>query len=401
VLPGGVVPVPLAAGSSPAATVVLSHTEQTRFIPAQPGVEVVVAGDPCLDQMTNSLPRRTRYRDAIGVAEAARIVLLTSTWGPASQIATLPDLSREVAEALPIDEWRVAMVIHPNVWHGHSTWQVRTWLRRSVDAGVLLVPPDHDEWQAMVIAADLVVADHGSVGLYAASIGKPVLTAAFGHDEVVAGVPLSELGRRAPVLDLDGALRPQLEHALAEHRPDAYADLAARVSGRPGLAATTIRDTIYRLVDLDVPSLPPPDHAVGVPDVAFADLDAHIVVATVVDADPSAPVVAIERHPVTSRTPLLPLVSDTSSCGSRPPRRSCSRAQRSSCAIGPGPAPRRRGRGRTARCSSIRGAATPSRPTSMRRWPCIDGAPNPSASPWPLEARSIRGRGLLWSTPSS
>ena len=121
VLPGGVVPVPGRLAEArpdyhgPASTVVLSHDEQKRFLPSQAGVEVLMAGDPCYDRMTASLPLRTRYRAEFGVGASQRVVVLTSTWGTGSQLGTYPELSLQMVHALPHDEWRVAMVIHPNI----------------------------------------------------------------------------------------------------------------------------------------------------------------------------------------------------------------------------------------------------------------------------------------------
>ena len=61
-------PPPVAGGSAtPAATVVLSHEEADPVFPDQADVELVVAGDPCLDRLYSSLQRRARYREAFGV----------------------------------------------------------------------------------------------------------------------------------------------------------------------------------------------------------------------------------------------------------------------------------------------------------------------------------------------
>jgi len=60
------------------------------------------------------------------------------------------------------------------VWAEHGSRQVRTWLRDVRAAGVDLIDAGED-WRALVAAADVVVADHSSLAVYAAGAGIPVL----------------------------------------------------------------------------------------------------------------------------------------------------------------------------------------------------------------------------------
>ncbi|WP_370468446.1 hypothetical protein [Streptacidiphilus sp. P02-A3a] len=75
------------------------------------------------------------------------------------------------------DEYRVAAVLHPNIWHGHGTGQIRTWLDRACRNGLTLIDP-LDGWRQALIAADAVIGDFGSVSYYAAALGLPVLLGA-------------------------------------------------------------------------------------------------------------------------------------------------------------------------------------------------------------------------------
>lgn len=112
-------------------------------------------------------------------------------------------MPRLIAE-LPHDEFRVALVLHPNVWSSHSSRQIEAWLAEALRSGLLLIPP-HEGWRAAVTAADLVVSDHGSVSVYAAAIGRPVLLATDGRTAID---PDSGLGRLYEVA-----------HPLDPHRP--------------------------------------------------------------------------------------------------------------------------------------------------------------------------------------
>lgn len=80
----------------------------------------------------------------------------------------LPLILRRLTSELPIDEYRTAAVLHPNIWAGHGPGQVRLWLDRARRAGLALVDPLAG-WRQALIAADLVIGDFGSVSYYAAT----------------------------------------------------------------------------------------------------------------------------------------------------------------------------------------------------------------------------------------
>lgn len=79
------------------------------------------------------------------------------------------------------------------------------------------------------MAADAVVGDHGSVTLYGAALGKPVLLASFGSD-AVPGTAADSLGRAAPRLDPLGDMVRQIRTAVGEHTPSATERSVSRPS---------------------------------------------------------------------------------------------------------------------------------------------------------------------------
>lgn len=91
----------------------------------------LLVGDPCFDELVGSRPRRKAYREALGVAEHQRLVMVSSTWGPTSLLGSLSDLLPRLLAQLPCDEYRVGAVIHPNVWSAHGAWQIHTLLAAS------------------------------------------------------------------------------------------------------------------------------------------------------------------------------------------------------------------------------------------------------------------------------
>ncbi|MFF0388959.1 hypothetical protein ACFYS8_09715 [Kitasatospora sp. NPDC004615] len=240
---------------------VLSHPDQLdRLAAACPEAAgtAVLGGDPCFDRILAARPRRDAFRRAFGVRPGQRLIVLNSTWNPTSLFGDggaediLPLLLSRLPE-LPLDEYRVAVVLHPNVWHGHGPGQVRLWLDGARRAGVTLVDPVAD-WRQALIAADAVIGDFGSVSYYAAALGTPVVLAAAGASVLDDGSQVAAFVREAPKLDLHAALAPQLAELLA--RGTAPAGPAELTSSRPGESAGLLRALFHRLLDLPEPPAP-------------------------------------------------------------------------------------------------------------------------------------------------
>ncbi|MFJ9521009.1 CDP-glycerol glycerophosphotransferase family protein [Kitasatospora sp. NPDC101801] len=275
----------------------LSHPEQEKQLAAaRPNTvgRTVLVGDPCLDRLLASVRWRDRYRAALGVPDGLRLVLVSSTWGAGSLIANRPDLPTELLSQLPADEFRVALVLHPNVWAAHGAWQIRSMQQAATEAGLLVVDPTNG-WQQALVAADLVIGDHGSVTLYGAAVDRPLLLGAFGAESVpqTAGY-----GLRAAARWLDaGPLRAQVDAAVTEHRPGRFAEITARAFADPGKAQPRIRRLVYDLLGLPVPDGPVRGtHAYPAPPTTGAPVTA-MSVRTVVERATDRVEVEIRRYP--------------------------------------------------------------------------------------------------------
>ncbi|ARF77948.1 hypothetical protein B6264_02520 [Kitasatospora aureofaciens] len=264
-------------GAPVADAMVLSHpTQLDRLRESCPEAAdtAVLCGDPCFDRILAARPRRRAFRRALGVRPGQRLVLLNSTWNPTSLFGdggddgdddarvrdaskgapsdVLPLLLSHLPE-LPVDEYRIAAVLHPNVWHGHGPGQIRLWLDGAARAGLTLVDPVTD-WRQALIAADAVVGDFGSVSYYAAAIGTPVLVAAPGVTVIEQASQIAEFVREAPRLDPYAPLRPQLDAVLTDGRVPPGP--AALTTSCPGESAGRLRELFYRLIGIPEPAAP-------------------------------------------------------------------------------------------------------------------------------------------------
>ncbi len=265
---------------------VLSHAEQVdrlRLACPEAVPHSAVVGDLCFDRLLASKPLRPAYRQAFGLPTGAKLVVISSTWGPDSLLGEAPQIARSVAGSLPVDEFRVILALHPNIWARHSRWQVLEWLASCRRHGVY-VAEDVDEWCAAIVAADLVIGDQGSVPFYSTALGNPLLLAAAPSHTVDPESPIAGLLSVAPKLDLSADIPEQLRAALAGHDPARYGDITALTTSKPGQAAILLRREMYRLLRLPEPSDPAEVVTVPLPERSVAGPDSHQVRVAVAQA---------------------------------------------------------------------------------------------------------------------
>lgn len=219
--------------------------------------KAVVTGDICLDRMVASVPHRAEYRRALGVPDDRSLFTISSTWTTRSVFGAHLDVYRSLTREAAEHGDRVAAVLHPNAWAVHGPWQIRSWLADSLRAGLVLVPPE-EGWRAVVVASDAVLGDHGSTTQYAAALGRRTALVPPLEELRPGGLADLLLGT-ASRFDPGASPRRQLLRAPDDHR-----ELAGAISSRPGQAATLVRRTAYRLLDLPEPGWPAPNDPVPV-----------------------------------------------------------------------------------------------------------------------------------------
>jgi hypothetical protein len=212
----------------------------------------LMAGDPCYDRLAASMPDREAHRQALGIGRK-KLIAVSSTWGSGSLLCRRPSLLAELIEELRPQDYQLAAIIHPGVWHWHGPRQVRAWYADCVRRGLILIPPE-EGWRAVLAAADAVIGDHGSVTTYAAAAGIPVLLATDSLDEVEPGSPVAVLGEMAPQLRPGRPYAAQIETTAATWQPELCAQIRALITDVPGQSAGIIRSAMYRLMKLPEPA---------------------------------------------------------------------------------------------------------------------------------------------------
>ncbi|MEU3072669.1 translation initiation factor 2 [Streptomyces laurentii] len=315
-LPSGLDPHFLMSGDAPWADLyALAHDADadrlTRHCPSV-GPRAAVVGDPTLDRLLVSVPHREAYRDALGTGPR-RLVVLVSTWGPESLLERRPGLPGELLARHPHDTYRFALVLHPNAYSETGTFDLARHLAPALSAGLLL-PDPYEEWAALLVAADAVVTDHGSTALYAAALGRPVVSAYDGDEELVPDSPMARLLASVPRLAGPDGLEEALRLAgSVDTRAAAGAAFAPRGRGR---ALERLRRELYRLLDLTPPAYAPRPRPFRCPAPPRTDLPETHAVRAEVTGDQ----VVLVRFPPETREPVHHLAAEYRTGGERAPQ---------------------------------------------------------------------------------
>ena len=280
------------------AAIGLSHPAQ-RHVLAQTCPEAVdrgrVIGDPCLDIMLDQRHRRDHYREALGIGDR-QLVVLSSTWGPDSLLGRHFDLPQRVVAGLDPDRYVCCLLTHPGIAAAHGPRQLRQWLDPAHRLGLVTIAAGQ-QWEPIMLSADVVVADEGSIAAYASALDLP-LVAAGGRSWTMPddSVP-AQLAQRASHLSMDRDIQPQIEAAISDHQAGRYADLADRVFDAPGSSAARIRALCYQLMDLPEPPMPASFEPVALPAMSASQPTAFTVAIGNDQAEPGIP--EVRRRPAT------------------------------------------------------------------------------------------------------
>ncbi|MEU3712560.1 CDP-glycerol glycerophosphotransferase family protein [Streptomyces catenulae] len=299
--------VPDALLRSGRAWLAVSHPDQAAQLAAAHPLtkgRTLLIGDPCHDTLVNAMDLRAAYREALGVTGDRHLIVLSSTWRDRSLLGRNPTLPARLLAELPMDDYAVALVTHPNIVSAHGVYQLRSLLASPLSAGLLRIPPT-DGWQATLVAGDLLIGDHGSVTFYGAALGKPLLLGAFSEEEAVPGTPMAELGSQVPRLVPGAPLRPQIERALTDHAlgspgSASLGRLGAKALIAPGDALRRLRTAVYDLLRLELPERPAPLPRFAPEDPRPADPLPDITavhITTEVHDTPDGPRVVLSRTP--------------------------------------------------------------------------------------------------------
>ena len=214
-----------------------------------------VVGDPCYDRLVAGRPQRAYFRQALGLEPRQTLVVVTSTWTGSSLLGSAAYQLERLVEQLPPPEFRIVLLIHPNAVAAHGAYQLRAWWGHLAGKGLVMTRPEHD-WEPLLLAADYIIGDHGSVTLYGATLGVPILVGAYNEADVHHRSGAAALAAIAPRLVGSAPVAEQLAHAASQFDAAAMANVASLISSEPGGFARHTRNLLYGMLELGQPATP-------------------------------------------------------------------------------------------------------------------------------------------------
>lgn len=217
-----------------------------------------VVGDMPADRLLAARTARDSYRTALGIRPHQIAVLFGSTWGPHGLLSTMGLRLLERALALP-PTYKAMLTLHPHLWLGRQG-EVGPLVRQAMGLeGEGLVVCGRDEsWVPYLVAADVAVIDHGSLGLYFSLLRRPTVSVPVAAAEVNPRAQIAALRVASPMLSHPDVLEEVLEAAMERYDPRGIASRIGEVVSHRGEAAARTRTVLYELLRLPEPAWPAP-----------------------------------------------------------------------------------------------------------------------------------------------
>ncbi|MBB4957697.1 hypothetical protein [Micromonospora polyrhachis] len=231
----------------------LAHQRQRDRLRARysgPALPCVVVGDPTYDRLIASKPMRSDYRTAVKVCAGQNLVLVALAGDPGSWFDRSTKLLRRLSRELPAVKYRLMLLLPSGAGYAPGIRQARARISGADGNRFMLIEPEID-WRSILIAADQVVGEYGTVTGYAAAIGRPVWLTDGPKTGVPGSIAESVLSV-ASFIDPVVPLCQQIPTSVARRAAGRY-EIVDRLTSMPGRSACALRSQIYPLLRLDGP----------------------------------------------------------------------------------------------------------------------------------------------------
>lgn len=228
---------------------VASETEKQEMIKVNPAIKNIIAvvGDIKAEHLLKNMSKREAVRYELGFNPNDIVVLIQSTHGENSLMATMGrEIIHEAKKLHPQSSYKFMFSLHPNYWSGHAnTPLLGPQLQSSETEGLLILNPDI-AWERYMVAADLCISDHTGNALSFALLEEPMIFISLKTDEV-ASRQLLNIYESSIHLEHSKDLKLKLDEAYSYLNSPLKYPLNKLLSFQ-GRSADRIRTEVYRIL---------------------------------------------------------------------------------------------------------------------------------------------------------
>jgi hypothetical protein len=191
---------------------------------------------------------RAEIRRKLGYTDKQFLIHIISTWGPHSLFQTLGE--ELLLEAVNLSsKYKFQFSLHPrHDEFGDIKGRKRAdILKRYSNLGIDIV--DDLAWDEYVVAADLAISDHTSIGLYYLLLNKPLILVPINSEAFIAGSALDQLLNSTIRLNSPNQLEQCIEISKKYNISEPLTHLKNTVLSYPGNAKFRYSQEIYNILN--------------------------------------------------------------------------------------------------------------------------------------------------------
>ncbi len=213
---------------------------------------LVVVGDLRADKMLSMRSERDQLRMDMGFGPDDRVILIQSTWGPASLMETIGrELVEEASRIAKTGAYHFIVSTHPNHFNGPYA-QRNPWGKFLLDheAPGMHVRRPGTPWEPYLVAADVAITDYTGLCVAFALLQRPMLFVPVVPGTVDPSSLEWSLYQTLPRLENPHDLREAIIGAFSHYPTDTLAAVSSAILSCAGEAKQRIQDELLRVMRL-------------------------------------------------------------------------------------------------------------------------------------------------------
>lgn len=215
---------------------------------------VKVVGSLLADSLLASVGRKEKILESLNFDAARKTIMIASSWGPH---CFAQNLGPKFIENLPalLEKYNVIFSIHQCNFLRKCSPQIDfTAVIRNARYANCRISSNNAESIDLLLAADLLITDHTSLGLYYLLLGRPIIFYENANVEYTPGAMFFEFRKAAHVIHDIDSIKEDILQAFDEYDKEKIEFVASQACSHRNNAWQRYEHEIYEMLLLEPPS---------------------------------------------------------------------------------------------------------------------------------------------------